>query len=89
MLEITHNASQKVTDCKEARPEILQRPAAIDTEAAGRRPYADLVYGLLAQASLVQPFSSQLIRAQARAGGSPAPHVHRAVGASGRTGPGW
>lgn len=49
MLEITHNAPQKVTDCKEARPEILQRPAAIDTEAAGRRPYAGLVYGLLAQ----------------------------------------
>lgn len=49
MLEITHNAPQKVTDCKEARPEILRLPAAIDTEAAGQRPYVNLVYGLLAR----------------------------------------
>lgn len=87
MAGVTHNASQKVTDYKEATSETSQRPAArltLRQQVATRtRLFIGSWLGFPGGA-----FRTQLMGSQASAGGPPAPHMHRAVVASSRPGRG-
>lgn len=65
---LSQQPPQRPTDYEEATAETRRRPAAV----GARTPACLLALG---SASLAQPFSSQLIKSQARAGGSPAPHT--------------
>lgn len=84
---VAHNASQKVAHYKEATPGTSQRPAARLTlrQQVGTRTRLFIGSWLGFPGGA---FRTQLIGSQARAGGPPAPHMHRAVVASSRPGRG-